>query len=261
MNTPSALLQRLPVDRLALVTPEAPAAAEFLSTGIAALDAVLRGGIPRSRITEITGPLGAGKTTLVRQLVATTIASGTGVAYIDATRTLDPADWASLDTGWLRVVRPSDPARAVWSADVLLRSGAFALVVLDDPPPLSRETAMRLAALAREKAAALVVLDETSRLRVGVNVRMEVRKRGGRWGSDRARHLQPASTSVSDVTLQRGGARESIEVSHVVVVPNRLHTHPEVPDRRGVARNARVDRWSTRGPKRWKGARNGGQDP
>ncbi len=264
MSHSFARLQGLPTDRLALVTPESQAGIELLSTGIAALDAALRGGVPRGRVTEITGPLGAGKTTLVRQLVATTIAGGSGVAYVDATRTLDPADWAALDTRWLRMIRPSDTARAAWSADVLLRSGAFALVVLDDPPQLSRETAMRLAALAREKAAALVVLNESPRLRVGVNLQMEVRKRSGRWGDKRNQLTHPSRTSAFDVCLQRGGARESIEVSHVVVVPHRLCAHPEVPDRRGVGRRSggqaarRPDEAASR---RWKGARNGGQVP
>jgi recombination protein RecA len=121
--------------RLAAVTapPPAPAESAALPTGIAALDRALAGGLPRGRLTEITGPLGSGKTSLVRHIV---MQSDQRIAYIDATRTLVPRDWARRST--LFVVRPPEPQRGAWSADVLLRSGAFGLVVLDGAPPLTR---------------------------------------------------------------------------------------------------------------------------
>jgi RecA/RadA recombinase len=106
--------------------------------------------------------------------------AGVWVAYVDATRTLAPRDWAEAEAravaaaarspldrgggggegGRLWVVRPHDPARAAWCADVLLRSGAFGLVVLDGAPPLSRAIAVRLTRLARESDAALVAVSE-----------------------------------------------------------------------------------------------------
>jgi hypothetical protein len=162
-------------------------------------------------LTEITGPPGSGKTSLVRHIITT---SGQRTAYIDATRTLVPRDWAHLRA--LRVIRPPTPQQAAWSADVLLRSGAFGLVVLDGAPPLTRAVTMRLAQLARESDAALLVLSEESLPIAAVRLRVS----GWR------------------VTVAKGGSLESVEVPREVGVARRLCTHPEVPDRRGVARTA-----------------------
>ena len=52
------------------------------------------------------------------------------MAYIDASRTLAPRDWVGSDERTLWIIRPPEAARAAWCADVLLRSGSFALVVL-----------------------------------------------------------------------------------------------------------------------------------
>src|SRR5687768_15734207 len=134
-----------------------PSALTSLATGIAALDAVLPGrGIPKGRLTEIVGVLGSGRTTLARQLAKATIAHGLRVACVDATRTLDPRGWAGLCAAGveLLVVRPTERARGAWCADILLRSGAFALVLLDGAPPLSRSVTVRLTRLARDAEAA-----------------------------------------------------------------------------------------------------------
>ncbi|MDQ8155166.1 MAG: hypothetical protein P3B98_10950 [Gemmatimonadota bacterium] len=131
-----------------------------LATGLAALDAALpEHGLPRGRLTEITGAPGSGLTTVARHLVATTLRAGWWVAYVDATRTLAPRDWAALGSHeGLWVVRPEDGTRGAWCADVLLRSGAFGLVILDGAPALSRTVAVRLVRLARASDAAFVVL-------------------------------------------------------------------------------------------------------
>ena len=133
-----------------------------LPTGIDALDRVLsRGGVPRGRLTEVVGARGAGRTTLLRRLVERAVGERLWVAYVDAARTLAPADWAEVGArGGVWVVRPPDPSRAAWCADLLLRTGAFALVVLDGAPALSRAVAVRLTRLAREGDAALVVVPD-----------------------------------------------------------------------------------------------------
>lgn len=229
-----------------------PVAADALPTGLAALDVALGGGLPRGRLTELTGPLGAGKATLMRGFIGAALARGQGVACIDASRTLDPADWASLDCDFLRVVRPHDPARGAWCADILLRSGAFTLVVLDGAPPLTRQIALRLVGLARDKDAAFVVVGDGAVSQVGGAVRLEVRRR---WGAVPRR--------ASELTVLRGGIRTTIEVSSVIYHPRRLPAHPEVPDRRGVAGGGPPAGIPPTGPsgRRWKGARNGGGIP
>jgi recombination protein RecA len=247
-------------------------------TGIPALDGALTdGGLPCGRLTEVLGVRGGGKTTLVRQLVAGGLAAGRWVAYVDGSRTLAPRDWAGLgDTGRLWVVRPPDAGRSAWCADVLLRSGAFGIVVLDGVPPLSRPVAIRLTRLARDRDAALVVVGEgPSGTMVGSAVRLRVERtgpgdRGGtgrgffppgdggrrprRWrGVPGARSLGTGGPRAPDGTgpparglrilVEKGGRLHSVEVGCAIEVARRLCAYPEVPDRRGVAtRNRRGEK-------------------
>jgi len=236
--------------RIEQVIAPPPAVADALPTGFRELDQAMGGGLPRGRLTELIGPLGSGTATLVRVLVGAALGRGQGVACIDASRTLDPAGWASLDCDFLRVVRPRDPARGAWCADVLLRSGAFTLVVLDSAPTLTRQVALRLVGLARDKDAAFVVVGDGSVSQVGGAVRMEMKRR---WGGGQRR--------PSELTILRGGLRTTIEVPSVIYQPRRLYAHPEVPDRRGVAGRPATAPAVGRGDKRWKGARNGGRIP
>ena len=213
--------------------PVAPA----LPTGIATLDAaLLGGGLPRGRLTEIVGSAGSGKTTLTRAIVEATVAAQGWVAYIDAQRTLDPRDWVHLGAAegvWM--IRPHDASRAAWCADVLLRSSAFALVVLDGAPALSKAAAVRLTRLARESNAAFVLLGDRSgsATQLGGAARLLVERR-------KTRHRRPddkaPETHTIGVRVEKGGTLKTVEVSCAIAVARRLCAHPEVPDRRGVAR-------------------------
>jgi hypothetical protein len=244
-----------------LLPPPAPPASA-IPTGIAALDAALPGGgLPRGRLTELAGPAGSGKTTIARAIVETTVADRGWVAYIDAQRTLDPRDWAHLgDAEGVWMIRPHDATRAAWCADVLLRSGAFALVVLDGAPALTRSNAVRLTRLARDADCALLVLGDRAgaATQLGGAVRLVVerptpgqRRRPARLDARRERPGRAAleqggssSTSSTDggltrtilVRVEKGGTLRTVEVSCAVAVARRLCAHPEVPDRRGVAR-------------------------
>ena len=222
-----------------------PSALTSLGTGLAALDAVLPGrGVPKGRLTEVVGVLGSGRTTLVRQLAKATIARGLRVACVDATRTLDPRGWASLSAAGaeLLVVRPQERARAAWCADILLRSGAFALVVLDGAPPLSRSVTVRLTRLARDAEAAFVVVgDELGSGATGIPGALRLRTEGHRERRRASRSRGTREGSGGDglssfvVTVEKGGASQRVEVSSAIGWTRRLCTHPEVPDRRGVA--------------------------
>ena len=224
---------RLSVSELRALLPAPAAAAPRLSTGIAALDAALAGrGIPRGRLTELLGPRGSGKTTLLRELVRTTVRSGLGVAYVDAARALAPRDWApfAADDGFW-IVRPRDPARGAWCADILLRGGgAFALVVLDGAPVLAPPVAARLIRLARDANTALVAAG-TGDVAAATMLAGALRLR-----TARARHRRCPAIAISVEKGGAGGRRTIVEVEYVVSVARRLCTHPEVPDRRGVER-------------------------
>src|SRR6476469_4876659 len=237
-----------------LLPPPAPVA-PGIPTGIPALDTALQGGgLPRGRLTEIVGPTGSGKTTLARAVVEATVADRGWVAYVDAQRTLDPRDWAHLgDAEGVWMIRPHDAARAAWCADVLLRSGAFALVVLDGAPALTRSNAVRLTRLARDADCALLVLGDRvgAATQLGGAVRLVVerptpgqRRRPVRHDARRPGHESGGSSSSSSdggatrtilVRVEKGGTLRTVEVSCAVAVARRLCAHPEVPDRRGVA--------------------------
>jgi energy-coupling factor transporter ATP-binding protein EcfA2 len=234
-----------------LLPPPAPVA-PALPTGIAALDAVLQGGgLPRGRLTEMVGPAGSGKTTLARAMVEATVAAQGWVAYVDAQRTLDPRDWTHLgDAQGVWMIRPHDATRAAWCADVLLRSGAFALVVLDGAPLLTRSVAVRLTRLARDSNAALLLLGDGAgaATQLGGAVRLVVERpspgsrRSPRHGPPRGGAAQSeggtsgGTTRTIAVRVEKGGTLRTVEVGCAVAVARRLCTHPEVPDRRGVAR-------------------------
>jgi hypothetical protein len=206
-----------------------------LPTGIAELDALLVGhGIPRGRLTEITGASGSGRTSMLRTLVTAAATGGRWVAYIDATRTLAPRDWAHVgsERAPLWIIRPTTAARASWCADLLLRSGAFALVVMDGAPPLARVLAVRLTRLARDVGAAFIVTGEHGGDATGSSVRIRLAAR------DPARAATGSgkrSERTTTITLEKGGKRRTIEVGYGRAVARRLCAHPEVPDRRGVA--------------------------
>ncbi|MBC8089374.1 MAG: hypothetical protein H7Z40_19085 [Phycisphaerae bacterium] len=245
---------------VAMVVAGGRGAGPAWSTGVALLDEALGGGVPRGRVTEVVGPLGAGKTSLVRQLVRQVLAEGGWVAWVDATRTLAPQELAGLGER-LIVVRPRDYTRGAWCADLLLRSGVFSLVVLDGAPVLSRTLGVRLSQLARERDAAFVVLrDGTQGSRLGGAVRLQVRPIAQAkvktsvpmsMKKNPASMLLPASASAVaqqavtnarkfSVLVEKGGAYRTVEVTCAIVVARRVCTDTEIPDRRGVARRTRT---------------------
>jgi hypothetical protein len=220
--------QTLEVLRALLPAPQP--VAPGMPTGLDALDAALASdGLPRGRLTEVVGA--TGKLTLVREVVRAAVARGEWVAYVDATRTLAPRDWADLGDHGLCVIRPPDASRAAWCADVLLRSAAFALVVLDSAPPISRAVAVRLTGLARESNAAFVTVGAGHPTKLGGAVRLRVSRRRQRLKIAIEKGQRVASGGVASSRLQ-----SVVEVCCDIGVARRLCTYPEIPDRRGVSR-------------------------
>jgi len=107
---------------------------DVIPTGSIALDVALGiGGLPRGRVVEIYGPESSGKTTVSLHAVASAQAAGGIVAFIDAEHALDPeyAKALGVDTDALLVSQPDSGEQALEIADMLIRSGALDLIVID----------------------------------------------------------------------------------------------------------------------------------
>jgi recombination protein RecA len=105
-----------------------------IPTGSLALDIALGiGGIPRGRIVEVYGPEGSGKTTVCLHVIAEAQAKGGITAFIDAEHALDPtyARALGVNIDQLLVSQPDSGEQALEIADLLVRSGAIDLVVID----------------------------------------------------------------------------------------------------------------------------------
>ena len=107
---------------------------EIIPTGSIALDVALGiGGLPRGRVVEIYGPESSGKTTLALHAVANAQKAGGIAAFIDAEHALDPeyAKKLGVDTDALLVSQPDTGEQALEIMDMLIRSGAIDVVVID----------------------------------------------------------------------------------------------------------------------------------
>ncbi|KQR11125.1 recombinase RecA [Cellulomonas sp. Leaf334] len=107
---------------------------EVIPTGSIALDVALGiGGLPRGRVVEIYGPESSGKTTLALHAVANAQKAGGIAAFIDAEHALDPeyAKKLGVDTDALLVSQPDTGEQALEIMDMLIRSGAIDVIVVD----------------------------------------------------------------------------------------------------------------------------------
>jgi len=113
---------------------EGRAPVEVIPTGSIALDVALGiGGLPRGRVVEIYGPESSGKTTVALHAVANAQRAGGIAAFIDAEHALDPeyAQRLGVDTDALLVSQPDSGEQALEIADMLIRSGALDIIVID----------------------------------------------------------------------------------------------------------------------------------
>ncbi len=113
---------------------------QTISTGSLSLDLALGvGGIPKGRITEIYGPESGGKTTLALSIVAQSQRAGGTAAFIDAEHALDPvyARQLGVNTDELLVSQPDNGEQALEIMELLVRSGAVDIVVVDSVAALT----------------------------------------------------------------------------------------------------------------------------
>ena len=111
-----------------------------ISTGSLGLDIALGvGGLPRGRVAEIYGPESSGKTTLTLQIIAEAQRAGGTCAFIDAEHALDPiyAEALGVNTDELLVSQPDTGEQALEICDMIVRSGAVAVVVIDSVSALT----------------------------------------------------------------------------------------------------------------------------
>jgi recombination protein RecA len=113
---------------------------EVVSTGSLGLDLALGvGGVPKGRVVEIFGPESSGKTTLTLHVVAEAQKNGGTCAFVDAEHALDPvyAEKLGVDTDELLVSQPDTGEQALEITDMLVRSGAVDVVVIDSVAALT----------------------------------------------------------------------------------------------------------------------------
>jgi len=142
---------------------EAPAR---LPTGLSDIDQLLGGsepGFPRGRLSEISGPISSGRTSLTLALLAQTTGAGEIAAHVDGADAFDPASAASAGTRLDRVlwVRAQGTAEALRCAERILEAHGFALVLLDLAIPnlrIAPAAGPRLARAAASTGTALVVM-------------------------------------------------------------------------------------------------------
>jgi len=113
---------------------------EVVSTGSLSLDLALGvGGVPKGRVVEIFGPESSGKTTLTLHIVAEAQKTGGTCAFVDAEHALDPvyAEKLGVDMDELLVSQPDTGEQALEITDMLVRSGAVDVVVVDSVAALT----------------------------------------------------------------------------------------------------------------------------
>lgn len=133
-------------------------AADTRATGIAQIDRLLDGGLPKGAISVLTGSSGAGRMTIAAQAIAEETRASRAVAWVDAAGTLYPPalQQAGADLSRVLMVR-GVRERALFAVEQIVESGAFGLVVVSGLDSLS-QAALRRVQTASEAAGASVLL-------------------------------------------------------------------------------------------------------
>ena len=193
----------------------------LIATDIAALDACLRGGLPRGQLSEITGPHSSGRTLLGLQAIAAATRRGEIAALIDTFDRLDVASAAAagIDLDRLLWVRGTPPStgpdaiinRALKALNLVLQAGGFACVVLDlaDAPRIALTripftTWLRVQRIIEgsDTACVLVAPQPLARSAGGLTLSLTARTR---WAgdADRSRHVTGADLNIRVVSPRR----------------------------------------------------------
>ncbi len=223
-------LRALLEERFPDASPITRRAAVQLATGIPELDRALpSGGLPRGRLS-VWRPRG-GATAILRAACHGVLAAGERAAWIDSVGTVAGAFW---DEGPL-LVRPSSRLNALRSAEELLRSGGFALVVLAGAEPRGQET-VRLTRATRDGGSALVALT-THAAMSALKLTSHITPADYRY--KRTPFGDPAEITHARVRVDAVALGWKAHAEFVLPVTHhelRLSLEPELADRRGVSR-------------------------
>jgi len=167
-------------------------AMEVIPTGSVALDIALGvGGLPRGRVVEIYGPESSGKTTVALHAIANAQKAGGIAAFIDAEHALDPeyAKKLGVDIDALLVSQPDTGEQALEIMDMLVRSGAIDIVVVDSVAALVPRAEIegemgdshmglqaRLMSQALRKMTGALHQSKTTAIFINASIRMDVRR-------------------------------------------------------------------------------------
>jgi RecA/RadA recombinase len=162
-----------------------------LATRLAPLDATLDGGLPRGRVSELTGARSTGRTALACAIAAGATGAGEAIAWVDPEDALDPEAAAQSGLVLERTlwVRPRTLDDAIRATDLLLAAGGFALVVLDvaESPPHPHIHWTRLARAAERTRTALLVVSKHSHTGATAALTLEATARRVRWSGEPGR--------------------------------------------------------------------------
>jgi hypothetical protein len=210
---PAELAERLRTG----AAPNETSALPRLATGITAVDVLLGGGFPRGRVTEITGPLSSGRTSLALAVVAAATRAGEIAAVVDAADAFDPASAAAAGIDLSRVLwaRPSRPREALRCAERLLEARGFGLVVLDldlvAEPRIGDSIWLRISRSATASGTALVLVASSMRAGPFAALSLEARATHVQFAT-RPDWLEGLDTRVVPVRSRLGGSTGSAEL-------------------------------------------------
>lgn len=224
-------LRALLDERFPDASPITRRATTQLATGIGELDHALpSGGLPRGRLS-VWAPRG-GATAILRAACQGVLAAGERAAWIDSAGTIAGAFW---DEEGPLLVRPSSRLNALRSAEELLRSSGFALVVLAGAEPRGQET-VRLTRATRDGGSALVALT-THAAMSALKLTSRITPTGYRY--KRTPFGDPAEITHARVRVDSVALGWKAHAEFVLPVTHhelRLSLEPELADRRGVSR-------------------------
>lgn len=235
MATSVAALRTLLDQRFPDAAPVGYGTTGVVATGIEALDDVLpAGGLPRGRV--IAWAPGGGATAVLRSACGAAVGRGERAAWVDGTRSIVGTYWRAGPV----LVRPSDRDEALECAEVLLRSGGFALVVLagcDEGRGLPEAPGVRLSRGAKEGGSVLAVVTQAAPV-THLRARSRIPPEGYHWRRGPFGEPVEATAVTVEARLEALGvsrrARFTLPVQDHDV---RMFLEPGLVDRRGVLRS------------------------